>query len=178
MLTLLVILWGVRLASYLLARILKMGRDDRFNRIRDSPLKFLVFWVFQIMWVYTVSLPVMFVNSPVAPQVTFGRTDYVGTSLFVIGFVIEFIADTHKFIFRNNPSNKGKWMDKGLWKISRHPNYLGEIILWWGAFTISTTILRGARWVAVLGPVFITILLIFGTGATCLERSSYKKYGK
>ena len=120
----------------------------------------------------------MFVNSPVALPVNFGPADYVGVILFVVGLTLEFIADTHKFIFRNNPTNKGKWMDKGLWKISRHPNYLGEIVLWWGAFVVSTTILRGAKWAAVISPVFLTVLLVFGSGMPILERNSDKKYGQ
>ncbi len=178
MLTVLVFLWGIRLASYLLIRILKTGKDERFNKIRDNPLKFLVFWIFQILWVYTVSLPVIFVNSPVAPQVQFGPADYVGTFVFAFGLLIEFIADTHKFIFRSNPANKEKWMDRGLWKISRHPNYLGEIILWWGAFIVSAMILEGAKWVAVISPLFVSMILIFGSGIPPLERGSDRKYGQ
>lgn len=177
-LTVLVTLWGVRLGSYLLARILKMGRDERFNKVRDNPLKFLVFWVFQILWVYTVSLPVIFVNSPIVPQVNFGPADYVGAILFVIGLTIEFIADTHKFVFRNNPANEGKLIDKGLWKISRHPNYFGEIILWWGAFIVSVMVLRGAKWTAVLSPVSVSVTLIFGSGIPLLERNADRKYGQ
>ena len=120
----------------------------------------------------------IFVNSPVALQVDFGPADYVGAVLFVFGFVVEFIADSHKFIFRNNPANKGKWMDKGLWRISRHPNYLGEIILWWGVFIMSVMILRGAKWAAVVSPVFVTVILIFGSGIPPLESNSDKKYGQ
>ena len=178
MLTVLVILWGVRLASYLLIRIVKIGKDERFNQVRENPLKFLVFWIFQIVWVFTVSLPVMFVNSPIAPEVMFRLVDYVGAFMFAVGLVIELIADTHKFVFRNDPANKGRWMDRGLWKVSRHPNYLGEIIVWWGAFVMSTAVLRGARWAAVVSPVFTTVLLVFGSGMPPLERNSDRKYGQ
>lgn len=178
MLTVLVTVWGVRLASYLLVRILKTGKDERFNKVRDNPLKFLVFWIFQIVWVYTVSLPVIFVNSPISLQVSFGPADYIGALLFATGLIVETIADTHKFIFRNNPTNKGKWMDRGLWKISRHPNYLGEIVLWWGAFILSVMILRGPKWAAIISPVFVSVTLIFGSGMPLLERSSDRKYGQ
>ena len=172
-------LWGVRLASYLLIRILKIGKDERFNQVRENPLKFLIFWLFQIVWVFTVSLPVIFVNSPVAlGDICFGPTDYVGAFLFAVGLAIELIADTHKFVFRNDPANKGRWMDRGLWRISRHPNYLGEIMVWWGAFVMSIAILSGGRWAAIISPVFTTVLLVFGTGILSSETNSYRKYGQ
>ena len=178
-LTVLVTLWGIRLALYLLIRMLKIGKDERYNQVRENPLKFLIFWIFQIVWVFTVSLPVMFVNSPVAPSnVGFGPTDYVGAFLFAVGVTIELIADTHKFVFRNDPANKGRWMDRGLWRMSRHPNYLGEIMLWWGAFVMSIAILSGGRWAAIVSPVFIIVLLVFGTGIPLLERNSDRKYGQ
>lgn len=176
--TVLVLLWAIRLAAYLLIRIIKIGKDSRFDNIRGNPIKFFIFWFFQILWVYTVSLPVIFINSPTSVRTSVGVTDYVGAVIFVVGFVLEVIADTHKFIFRNNPSNKGKWCDVGLWKVSRHPNYLGEIILWWGVFIISVMILRGAKWVAILSPLFITILLVFFTGIPPLEKSSDERYGE
>ena len=178
LITVLVILYGIRLAGYLLLRILKTGKDQRFDGIRENPLKFLVFFLLQIVWVYVVSLTVLFINSPVSPQVDIAASDIVGAVVFVFGLTYEAIADQHKYMFRNNPKNRGKFIRSGLWALSRHPNYFGEICVWWGAFIISAIILRRARWVAVLSPLFITGLLILGSGMPTTERSSDRKYGK
>ena len=176
--TVLVILYGIRLAGYLLLRILKTGKDQRFDGIRENPLKFLVFFLLQIVWVFTVSLTVLFINSPSAPPVDIGPSDIVGTLIFLFGLVYETIADQHKYMFRNNPDNRGRFIKSGLWGLSRHPNYFGEICVWWGAFIISAAILRDGRWSAVLSPLFITFLLIFGSGMPTTERSSNRKYGR
>lgn len=168
----------MRLAGYLLLRILKTGKDQRFDGVRENPLKFLVFFLLQIVWVYVVSLTVLFINSPATPQVDIGPSDIVGAVLFLFGLGYETIADHHKYVFRNNPNNKGKFIKSGLWALSRHPNYFGEICVWWGAFVMAAIILRRARWVAVLSPLFITSLLIFGSGMPTTERSSYRKYGR
>lgn len=168
----------MRLAGYLLLRILKTGKDQRFDGIRENPLKFLVFFLLQIVWVYTVSLPVLFINAPTSPPLGIQPSDIVGAVLFLLGLVYETIADQHKYMFRNDPNNRGKFINTGLWALSRHPNYFGEICIWWGAFIVSGVILRRARWVAVVSPLFITILLIFGSGMPTTERSSYKKYGR
>ena len=166
------------MAGYLLLRILKTGKDQRFDGIRENPLKFLVFFLLQIVWVYVVSLTVLFINSPNSPRVDIGASDIVGASLFLFGLVYETIADHHKYVFRNNPNNRGRFIRSGLWALSRHPNYFGEICVWWGAFLVSAAILRGGRWVAIQSPLFITSLLVFGSGMPTTERSSSRKYGK
>ena len=178
LITVLVVLYGIRLAGYLLLRILKTGKDARFDGIRENPFKFLVFFLLQIVWVYVVSLPVLFINSPVLPQIDVGAAGIVGAILFAFGLLYETIVDQHKYTFWNNPKNRGKFIRSGLWALSRHPNYFGEICVWWGAFVMSCTILRRARWVAVVSPLFITGLLIFGSGMPTTERSADRKYGK
>ncbi len=177
--TAMVLVWGIRLASYLLLRIIKIGRDQRFNGIRENPLKFLLFWVFQILWVYIVSLPVIFTNSPSSrDDIGYGSVGYIGLVLFTVGFLTETIADLQKFFFRLNPSNKGKFCRSGLWKLSRHPNYLGEIVVWWGVFFACARSLQRARWIGIISPLFVTFILMFFTGIPPLERASDKKYGK
>ena len=178
MITVLVTLWGARLAGYLLIRIIKIGKDKRFDQIRGNPIKFLIFWIFQIVWVYVVSLPVIFINSPIALQRDISVTDIVGAVIFLVGRFYETVADYQKFIFKTSPLNKDKWCDVGLWKVSRHPNYLGEICVWWGAFIVSSTILVAAKWLAVVSPLFVMLTLIFFTGIPPLERSADRKYGK
>lgn len=126
-------LWGARLSAFLLFRIIKTGKDDRFDDKRDKFFPFLGFWVFQMLWVWTVSLPVTLLNSPNVtkyPQPKFGTgRDIAGVILFTIGFLMESVSDIQKYIFRSNPENKGKVCDVGLFVWTRHPNYFGEIII-------------------------------------------------
>ena len=131
-----------------------------------------------MVWIFTVSLPFIFINSPISSQRDIGAADIVGAIVFVLGLLCETIADAHKFMFRNNPQNDGKFCSVGLWRLSRHPNYFGEISLWWGAFIISATILTDARWVAVLSPLLVTAGLLFISGIPILEKSSDERYGK
>lgn len=103
--TALVLCWGIRLSGYLFYRILKIGEDKRFDDKRDNFLKFAAFWIFQAIWVFTVSLPVMYINSPYAsrlPKDSLVISDYIGIALFAIGLIIEAVADQQKFNYRNN----------------------------------------------------------------------------
>ena len=176
-------LWGTRLALYLLIRILKTGTDKRFDNVRENPLKFLVFWVFQMVWVFVVSLGVIFVNSPSAERPGYEDiepkdvTVIIGALMFLFGLALETVADQVKFSFRNNPENKGRFCNVGPWRYSRHPNYFGEIVVWWGIFVMSTSILTTWKWIALLSPLFITTILIFGSGIPLLERAADRRYG-
>ena len=129
------ILWALRLSGFLLFRILKTGKDDRFDDKRDNFFKFLGFWVFQMFWCWTVSLPITFLNSPrvlAYPQPAFGRaTDIVGTIIFVLALAIESISDVQKYRFKQSEAGKqpGAVCDVGLFSWSRHPNYFGEIMI-------------------------------------------------
>lgn len=103
--TALVLCWGIRLSGYLFYRILKIGEDKRFDDKRDNFLKFAAFWIFQAIWVFTVSLPVMFVNAPISKIYLHDElvvSDYVGIALFAFGLIIETVADQQKFSYRNN----------------------------------------------------------------------------
>ncbi|KAK4803546.1 hypothetical protein SAY86_003363 [Trapa natans] len=167
-LTSLVVIWGLRLGLFLLMRILQWGEDRRFDEMRSNIGKLAVFWLFQAVWVWTVSLPVTIVNASnrdpsVQPQ------DIVGWFIWALGLLIEATADQQKLVFKNAPENRGKWCNVGLWKYSRHPNYFGEILLWWGIFVASTPVLEGAEWLVVLGPIFLTLLLLFVSGIPLLE---------
>ena len=131
--SLFIMLWGARLSGFLLFRIIKTGKDDRFDDKRDKFFPFLGFWVFQMFWVWTVSLPVTLLNSPNVTQYhqhKFGTgRDIAGIILFTIGFILESVSDIQKYIFRSKPENKGKVCDVGFFVWSRHPNYFGEIIM-------------------------------------------------
>ncbi|EDO46489.1 predicted protein [Nematostella vectensis] len=178
MVTVCVTIWGLRLSGYLLYRIIKIGEDKRFDDKRENCLAFAGFWVFQAVWVFTVSLPVMMVNAPLSKNlVTLGAADYVGVAIFAIGLLLEAVADQLKFNFRNNPANKGKWCTVGPWSWSRHPNYFGEMCCWWGIFIISCSILIGGEWAAVLGPIFLMAILLFLSGIPLLEKKADERYG-
>jgi len=176
--TVCVVLWGLRLSGYLLYRIIKIGEDDRFDDKRSEPLKFAIFWIFQAVWVFTVSLPVIFVNAPSSEQFEdYTEMDIIGAIFFVIGLITEAISDQQKFNFRNNPENRGKWCQVGLWKVSRHPNYFGEITLWIGIFIISTSVIDGPQWVGILSPIFTASILLFLSGIPLLEKKSDERHG-
>ncbi|XP_021740621.1 uncharacterized protein LOC110706930 isoform X2 [Chenopodium quinoa] len=175
-LTLLVVIWGLRLGLFLLMRILQWGEDHRFDEMRANLGKLAVFWIFQAVWVWTVSLPVTIVNaSDKDPSIR--AVDIIGWIMWSIGFSIEATADQQKLSFKNSPSNRGKWCNVGVWKYSRHPNYFGEIFLWWGIFISSIPVLVGAEWLVIIGPVFLTLLLLFVSGLPLLEASADKKFG-
>lgn len=136
MASLFIMIWGARLSGFLLFRIIKTGKDDRFDDKRDKFFPFLGFWVFQMIWVWTVSLPVTILNSPNVtqfPQPAFGTgRDIAGVILYGIGIIMESFSDVQKYIFKSKQSDKSAICDKGFFNWSRHPNYFGEIIIQFG----------------------------------------------
>ncbi|KAM3294570.1 hypothetical protein ACQJBY_037457 [Aegilops geniculata] len=176
-LTVLVIIWGLRLAVFLLMRILQWGEDKRFDEMRANLGKLAVFWTFQAVWVWTVSLPVTIVNAS-SRNPSIEARDIIGWIMWAIGLAVEAIADQQKLKFKNSPSNRGKWCNVGLWSYTRHPNYFGEMFLWWGVFVASTPVLSGAEWLVILGPIFLTLLLLFVSGIPLLESSADKRFGR
>ncbi len=114
--------WAFRLGGFLLYRVLKRGKDERFDEMRDSFGKFLGFWIFQMVWVWVVSLPVtMMQASPL--DASLGVTDYIGWALWGVGFICETWADQTKNDFADDPANRGKFLNVSIWSVSRHPNY-------------------------------------------------------
>jgi steroid 5-alpha reductase family enzyme len=176
LLCVLITVWGLRLGGYLFLRILRIKRDRRFDGIREKPLRFAVFWIVQAQTVWTVMLPAIVflsLNSVRQPGIHF----WVGGLLWLFGFAFEGVADLQKFRFKNRSENRDRWMQQGLWKYSRHPNYFGEAMCWWGIFIISASGLNGWMWATVAGPAFLTALLLFGSGIPPLEKKADQKYG-
>lgn len=183
------IVWASRLSGFLLFRILKTGKDDRFDDKRDKFFPFLGFWVFQMLWVWSVSLPITLLNSPNVqqyPQPSLTACDGFGIAGWVIGFFFESVSDVQKYRFRSNPANKGRTCNVGLFKISRHPNYFGEIFQQFGIFCIAVSPAAyhyvppgsgayAALYSSMLGAFFLTILLLFVSGLTLQERPGAKK---
>eukprot|EP00271_Cylindrocystis_brebissonii_P016203 TRINITY_DN394_c1_g1_i1.p1 TRINITY_DN394_c1_g1~~TRINITY_DN394_c1_g1_i1.p1 ORF type:complete len:297 (-),score=51.55 TRINITY_DN394_c1_g1_i1:681-1571(-) len=178
-LTLFVVVWGLRLAIFLLLRILQWGEDKRFDESRNSVLQTAGFWFFQALWVWIVSLPVTFVNAKTltnAPAI--GAADVIGWTMWAVGLAVEATADQQKLAFKGSPASRGHWCDVGVWKWSRHPNYFGEILLWWGVFVAASPVLSGWQWTAVASPLFTSTILLFLSGIPLLEASADKKYGE
>lgn len=177
--TVCVVVWGTRLGAFLFYRIFLWGEDNRFDDKRTNLGKLAVFWLLQALWVWTVSLPVTIINSKPSDEITEPLAlAYVGWAIFVCGFLIEAIADQQKLWYKEKPESDGRWTDVGVWSWSRHPNYFGEIIIWWGLYLASVRDFEGAEHAAVAGPIFITMLLLFVSGVPMLEKSGDRKYGR
>lgn len=172
----LVIIWAARLGTFLFRRIQKAGKDVRFDDLKPSFFRFLNVWTIQGLWVtFTLAAALVAITTSVRKEL--GIFAIVGTLIWLFGFGFEVIADNQKNIFRADPVNKGKFIQSGLWSKSRHPNYFGEIVLWIGVAVIALPVLRGWGWVALISPLFVTLLLTRVSGIPMLEKSADEKWG-
>jgi len=175
LLWLFVSLWALRLGAYLLSRIIKIKVDHRFDDKRDSFFKFGAFWLLQTIAVWIILLPVTFtlaqrglvINLPIL---------LAGSVVWLVGLVYEALADWQKTTFKKD--NPARLITNGLWKYSRHPNYFGELLVWWGILLVVLPYLGGWSYATVVGPIFITLLLLFVSGIPLLEKSWQERYGK
>jgi len=171
-----VLVWAVRLGAYLFRRILRIKVDHRFDEMRDEPLRFARFWLLQAISVAVIMLPVTYLLGRDDPPGV-GVWAVAGVAIWLVGLVIETVADAQKSSFKSKPENAGRFITSGLWKYSRHPNYFGEMLVWWGLFVYAVPFLDGVAFAVVIGPVFITLLLLFVSGIPLLERSADAKHG-
>ena len=172
----LVIVWAVRLGTFLFRRIQKAGKDDRFDELKPSFIRFLNVWTIQALWVtFTVAAALVAITTSVRKDLD--AYAVVGFLIWVFGFAFEVIADSQKSRFAADPANKGKFIQTGLWSKSRHPNYFGEIMLWIGVAVIALPVLVGLQWVALISPLFVTLLLTRVSGVPLLEAKADKKWG-
>ena len=165
-------LWGLRISTYLFIRILKTKKDKRFEGIREKPGRFLRFWIFQAVSVWLIILPSL-VGFSIADG-PIGTVSVVGVVMWLVGFVTETIADQQKYSYKKK--NPNGFISSGLWRYSRHPNYFGEALVWWGIFVLVYPFLSGYLYLVVLGPVTITTLLLFVSGIPLLEKSYDAKF--
>lgn len=173
-------IWAVRLGTYLYSRIVKHGgSDSRFVEIKGNPPRFFVAWTLQGVWCFVTALPLLILNQAVDSN-PLGMMDYIGIALWAVGFLLEVVADLQKSAFRSQDANRDKFIRQGLWSLSRHPNYFGEILCWLGLCLSCTQGMNfyPQQLVAFLSPTFVAFLLIHVSGIPLIEKSSDYRWGK
>ncbi|KAK7032803.1 S5A-reductase domain-containing protein [Favolaschia claudopus] len=175
--------WCLRLGTFLATRAIKAGGDSRFDEVKKDPKRFTFFWMAQATWVFLVGLPVYLVNiqpPPVHPALAI--RDYAAFGLFASSFIFEVVADRQKTAWRRAKTAKQhdeKFITSGLWSISRHPNYVGEVGIWTGIVALASGSLPLAPLVvsAAASPLFTWFLLRKVSGVPPLEKAGDKKFG-
>lgn len=175
-LSLLISIWTLRLGIFLFYRVLKVGEDIRFKDVKNNALQFFVWFSISSLWVSLTTMAAM--NVITSKNYNQDLTLlYIGTIIWIIGFLFEIISDYQKIKFKNNALNKNKFIDSGLWSISRHPNYFGEIILWIGVYIITLPSTSGLEYLGIISPLFVIVLLNKVSGINLLEASADEKWG-
>ena len=169
-------IWTLRLGVFLYKRIVKSGEDKRFREIKKSLPKFLMTWTLSALWIFLTTVNAITVIA-LNPQEPLGVFFLLGAIIWVLGFAFEAVADRQKKAFSELSENRDKFITQGLWSISRHPNYFGEIVLWTGIAIISLPLLSGWQFVTLISPVFVFLLLTKISGLPFLEDKAEKKWG-
>lgn len=167
-----VAVWGLRLSFYIYRRNSGRPEDPRYQAMRAK--RGAAFWWFSyvqvfllqgvLMWIVSVCLAAAH-NGMAADRFT--AWDIVGLVVWVIGFVFESVGDWQLARFKRNPENRGRVMDRGLWRYTRHPNYFGEVTMWWGNFLIAVA---AGGWWSFFSPILMTLLILRVSGVTLLEK--------
>ena len=172
----LVIVWAGRLGVFLLRRVRRTGKDERFDELKQSFPRLLLTWTLQGLWV-SLTLAAALAAITTDLRQPLGVAGIVGLAVWLCGFAAEAIADRQKSRFRSDPANRGRFIRSGLWMWSRHPNYFGEIVLWIGIALIAAPVLRGWQWTTLISPVFVILLLTRVSGIPMLEKRADEKWG-
>lgn len=185
-----VVLWALRLGLFLVCRVHRDGKDKRFDKIKVNARRFFVAWTLQAVWVILTALPVYTLNGNTwamvervvghghPPPNPLAELDVVLLAVWVAGFAIQCVADWQKLAFRAVEGNKDKFITTGLWAYSQHPNYFGELLMWWSLAIFSTRGLFGLHTLTVMGPTVETLLLLFVSGIPLLDRAAEERWGK
>ncbi|MDC3164579.1 DUF1295 domain-containing protein [Gammaproteobacteria bacterium] len=174
-LVLLISIWTIRLGLFLFMRIHKAGEDKRFRSIKTSASQFFMTFTISGLWVTLCSMcALVAISSP--EGLVMNALTYIGIILFIIGFGIEIVADNQKTAFRSIEANKDSFITSGLWSKSRHPNYFGEVLLWFAIAVISFSSLEGFQLITLISPVFTYMLLVYVSGVRMLEDMNDKKW--
>lgn len=171
-----VAVWAVRLGSFLFARIRRDGKDGRFDAMKHDFWQFLMTWTIQGLWVsLTMAAALGIITS--SERVELGVVGAIGLVIWLVGFLVEVVADRQKSAFKADSANDGRYITTGLWSWSRHPNYFGEITLWTGMAILAVPVLSGWRWAVLISPVFVFLLLTRISGIPMLERRAADRWG-
>ena len=169
--------WGLRLGGYLAKRNIGHGEDWRYKAMRKKKgarfglISLVTVFGLQGVLMWVVSLPVMFGNSDATPGV--GPLAVIGVMVWAVGLSFEAVGDWQLAKFKKDPNNAGKVMQTGLWSLTRHPNYFGDALLWWGIGIVGAE--TGTGVVGFIGPVVMTVFLLRVSGVPMLERSLMKR---
>ena len=169
----LVSVWGIRLAWHIHSRNKGKGEDYRYLAWRNEWGKwFLLRSYFQVfilqgIFLFIIILPVLFINKSEDTPIIW--LDILGIIIWMIGFYFEAVGDAQLIRFKNNPNNQGKLLQEGLWSLTRHPNYFGEVVQWWGIGFIALAVQGG--WMGLIGPLTITYLILKVSGIPMLEKN-------
>lgn len=168
----LVTLWGTRLAVHIFMRNRGRPEDPRYRKWRKEWGRHAVFrayfqiFLFQGLLMVIISLPVTFIILHASDSISI--LDIVGVCIWLTGFIFETVGDYQLVKYKRDQANKGKIMIKGLWSYTRHPNYFGEVTLWWGMYVIALSVPNG--WMTIPGPLTITFLILKVSGIPMLEK--------
>jgi steroid 5-alpha reductase family enzyme len=171
-----VAVWAARLGTFLFRRIRRDGRDGRFDEIKRDSVRFLMTWTLQGLWVLLTAASALAIMTSLELE-PIGWVGVVGIVIWIVGFTIEVVADRQKSRFKADPANAGRFISTSLWSWSRHPNYFGEITLWLGMTVLAVPILSGWRWIVLISPVFVALLLTRISGIPMLERRAEERWG-
>lgn len=173
----LVTIWGVRLGTHIFSRNHGKGEDYRYQAMRRHHgekfwlVSLFTVFLFQGLLLWFISMPLQFAQVSRAPEFL-TVLDYLGISAWMIGFAFEAVGDWQLQRFKADAANRGKVMDSGLWRYTRHPNYFGDATLWWGYYLIACAVPNG--WMTLLSPLTMTFFLMNVSGVSLLEKSLKK----
>lgn len=171
-----VIIWATRLGTFLFNRVMQAGKDDRFDDIKVNFFRLLLTWTLQGLWVsFTASAAWAAITTTNRKEL--GIIAVVGFIIWAFGYIFELLADAQKSEFKANPENEGKFIQSGLWSLSRHPNYFGEIVIWIGVAIVALPVLKGWAILTLISPLWVIVQLTLISGVPMLEKKADKRWG-
>jgi len=171
-----VIIWATRLGTFLFNRVMQAGKDDRFDEIKVNFFRLLLTWTLQGLWVsFTASAA--WAALATSDRMELGIIAVIGFIIWAIGYLFELLADAQKSEFKAKPENDGKFIQSGLWSLSRHPNYFGEIIIWIGVALVALPVLSGWALFTLISPIWVIVQLTRISGLPQLEKKADKRWG-